>query len=108
MPRRVNIRTHSPGIQTPSIRISILADEVATPDGVIIGWSGRLATSACGPVRTRMVFSPDSKTLAGSNEDYTVQLWDFGTGEQKGTLTGHTNTRSESVAVQPGRKDARQ
>ena len=47
------------------------------------GWSPSIA------------FSPDGATVvtAGSS-DTTVRLWDVATGEQKGTLTGHTSPQA--------------
>ena len=38
----------------------------------------------------RVVFSPDSTTIAGAGDESTVRLWDAETGEQKHTLAGHT------------------
>ena len=39
---------------------------------------------------TKAVFSPDSKTVATCNEDFTVKLWDSNTGINFLTFTGHT------------------
>ena len=46
-----------------------------------------------------VVFSPDERTLASVHNEE-IQLFDFTTGEQKGTLTGHTGW-IRSVAFSP-------
>ncbi len=37
-----------------------------------------------------VAFSPDGKTLASVSRNYTVMLWDVGTGKETATLKGHT------------------
>ncbi|NJL17513.1 MAG: hypothetical protein HC938_10225 [Nitrospira sp.] len=40
----------------------------------------------------RVIWSPDGKTIAASNEDSTISLWDVTTGQpQDVPLTGHTD-----------------
>ena len=53
-----------------------------------------------GGVANSVAFSPDGSVLASASWDRTVRLWDVKTGEQKGTLTGHTEM-VESVAFSP-------
>ena len=50
-----------------------------------------------------MAYSPDGKTLASGSDDATIRLWDVETGEEKSTLTGHTDW-VRSVAYSPDGK----
>ena len=36
-------------------------------------------------------FSPTENLLATGGTDYTIKLWEVETGEQRGTLSGHTD-----------------
>ena len=49
---------------------------------------------------TSLVYSPDGAVLVSGSYDATIRLWDIGTGEQLGTLEGHTYAIT-SVAVSP-------
>ena len=50
-----------------------------------------------------VVFSPDSKTLAGWGRGNGVLLWDTETWEQKGTLTGHRDSVTNVVFSPDGK-----
>ena len=52
------------------------------------------------------MFSPDGKTVASGNHDNTIRLWDVDTGNNKMTLTGHTEW-IRSIAFSPDGKDPR-
>ena len=49
---------------------------------------------------TSIVFSPDGRVLVSGSYDRTIRLWNIATGEQLGTLDGHTYSIT-SVAVSP-------
>ncbi|MBT2224326.1 WD40 repeat domain-containing serine/threonine protein kinase [Nonomuraea sp. NEAU-A123] len=50
-----------------------------------------------------VAFSPNGRTLATGNDDYTARLWDVATGHTTATLTGHNNNVT-SVAFSPDGK----
>jgi WD40 repeat protein/uncharacterized caspase-like protein len=50
-----------------------------------------------------IAFSPDGKTLATGGYDYTIALWDLGTGKERKTLEGHKEDIL-SVAFSPDGK----
>jgi WD40 repeat protein len=50
-----------------------------------------------------MALSPDGELLAAVDEEKRVKLWDIASGQQRFTLTGHTE-RVTSLAFSPNRK----
>jgi WD40 repeat protein len=46
-------------------------------------------------------FSPDGKTLASGSDDGTIYIWDVSTGKQLRKLTGHQQSKVNSVSFSP-------
>src|SRR6478672_4368578 len=58
---------------------------VATVSGTLGGGS-----STAGPQIQAATLSADGRTLATSNADFSITLWDLATGRASRTITGHT------------------
>ena len=76
-----------------------IASWTASKEGLIRFWNAitgehkRIIKGHKGPIN-RVVFSPDSSTLASwsfSYEDKAIRLWNVATGRHTQTLTGHDN-----------------
>lgn len=67
----------------------------AGTDQKILLWSmpgGKIANGLAVPSLVRaLALSPDGKLLAGSLDDYTLQIWDTATGKPGPKLAGHTD-----------------
>ncbi|MFM6843266.1 MAG: WD40 repeat domain-containing protein [Dolichospermum sp.] len=47
-----------------------------------------------------MAVTPDGKTVISGSDDQTIKIWDLGTGEEKLTFKGHSNSVN-AIAVTP-------
>jgi WD40 repeat protein len=56
-----------------------------------------------GPCSNLVAFSPDGKRLAIGDKEYTVKIWDVGTGQELATLRGHSGDVC-AVAFSPDRE----